>query len=111
MIVFEMQGEAHGHEIIAPGNTATGITATLLQPTSGKFKGLQARAALITVESNTVNFTIDGTPPTAKSGTNMGHQLDAGQSYVITGIISLRAFLCIDRVSGSTGSVKVTVLF
>lgn len=111
MIVFALDGEAHGHEALAPGDTPVGITAVYLQPTSGKFKGLQAQAALITVEDNSMHFTIDGTTPTAHAGTDVGHQMDAGQSYVIRGIISLKNFLCIDRVSGSTSKVKVTVLF
>lgn len=111
MEVFALDGQAQGHELITPGNTATGITASLLQPTSGAFAGLQAESALITVEDNTIHFTLDGTPPTAESGTDLGHQMDAGQSYVIRGINNLKNFLCIDRVSGSNGVVKVTVFF
>lgn len=111
MYVTDMIGDAGAYEAITPGDTATGLSAATLNPTSGLYKGMTATGALITCEDDTVNFTIHGTAPTAKAGTNVGHALDAGQSMVIRGEGSLRNFKCIDRVSGSAGTVKVSVYF
>ncbi len=105
---------AGAYETLTPGDapTTTGkITAVIREPTSGEFNKRNAIAALITVESNTINFTIDGTAPTATSGTNAGHKVTSGQSYVIEGAGNVTAFMCIDAVSGSASSVKVTTFF
>jgi hypothetical protein len=110
MIVTDILGDAGGYENIVPGNTATGITATLLNATIHEATK-QAMGALLTCENETVNFTFDGTAPTAIAGTNVGHALAAGNSYVIRGIHNLRNFQCIDAVASSAGTVKVTILF
>ena len=99
------------HETLTPGNTATGITSTVILPTSGDFSGIYAVGALITVETNIINFCIDGSTPTAAAGTNIGHQMDAGQSYYIEDQQGVAQFKCIDRVSGSASKVKVTTFF
>ena len=99
------------HETLTPGNTATGITSTVILPTSGDFIAIHAIGALITVESNSINFCIDGSTPTAAAGTNVGHQMNAGQSYYIEDQRGVVKFKCIDRVSGSASKVKVTTFF
>ena len=111
MYVTNMNGDAVTYEAITPGDTATGLSAATVHPTSGVAKGMTAKGMLITCEDNTVNFTLHGTAPTAKAGTNVGHALDAGQSLEVMGEGSVRNFQCIDRVSGSAGTVKVTVYF
>ena len=98
-------------EIIAPGNSSTGITAAIMQPTSGIFKGDHAVGALITVEDNTVNIAIHGGAATATSGTNVAHAMTAGQSKVLESPHEVRNFRCIDAVAGTTGKVKVTTYF
>lgn len=99
------------YEKITPGNSSTGITAAILQPTSGIFKGKHAVGALITVETNTVNVTLEGTAATAAAGTNAGHAMTDGQSKVLESPHECKSFRCIDRVSGSAGIVKVTTYF
>ena len=111
MIVTDMLGDAGSVESIAPADTATGLAVATRHPTSGIYKGMTAKGMLVTCEDQTVNFTMNGTAPTAKAGTNVGHELAAGQSIVIRGQESIRNFLCIDRVSGSTGTIKVTCYF
>lgn len=99
------------HETLTPGDTATGITAAIIKPTSDSFSGIYAIGALITVESNTINFCIDGSTPSAAAGTNLGHKMDAGQSYYVEDQRGVANFKCIDRVSGSASKVKVTTFF
>lgn len=96
-----------GYEALAPGDTATGITAALRNPTTGAFTDQTAITALITVEDNAMRFTMDGTTPTA----SIGHLMSAGQSYVVEDTYGVLNFKCIDAVSGSVSSVKVTVFF
>jgi len=62
------------------GTDVSSSTAELLQPLRGAFKGLQAKTMLITVETASINLTLDGTTPTVTAGTNLCHALDAGQS-------------------------------
>lgn len=102
---------AGAYEKITPGDTSTGITAAIREPTSGEFNKKNAIAALITVEDNTINFTLDGTAATATAGTNAGHKVTVGQSYLVEGRGSVTAFRCIDAVSGSASIVKVTTFF
>ncbi len=98
-----------GFESLTPGDTATGITSTVRHPADGvgPFFAQTAIAALITVENNSVRFTMDGTTPTA----SVGHLLTAGQSFVVENEYGVLNFKCIDAVSGSAGVVKVTVYF
>ena len=108
-VVTEIPGIASGHEIITPGDVSTGITAGLLTPASGSFNAMNAVAGLITAENQTMHFTLDGTAPTAAAGTDLGHDLAAGDSYMIRGKTNMANFRIIDRVSGSAGQLKVTV--
>ena len=60
-------GDAIGHEVLT-ATGAVGITASVLQPTTGNFIGITARSALVTVESFTTRFRVDGTAVTATTG-------------------------------------------
>ena len=94
------------HETIAPGDTATGISAAVKT-----YNGKRAIAALITNESNDANYCIDGSTPTAAAGTNVGHQLFGGASIVLYGYDAISQFKSIDRVSGSLSKQKITCYF
>ncbi len=101
---------ATNYEMLVPGNVSTGITTSLIY--AGTVGASQrASAALITVESNSINFCLTGSAATAAAGTNLCHQMDAGQSYLIEGEANVANFRCIDRVAGSASKVKVTVFF
>lgn len=106
-----MLGDAGEVDTIAPGDTATGITPSKYATTDIHGVKKLATGALLTCEDQTVNITFDGTAPTAAAGTNVGHAFAAGESYVIRGIHNVKNFQCIDRVSGTTGTVKVTLFF
>lgn len=110
MIVTDILGDAGTPEEIAPGDTATGISASIYQQVIHKAT-MSAIGALLTCEDETVNITFDGTDPTATIGTNIGHKFSAGESYVIRSGPNVRNFKCIDAVSGSNGTVKVTPFF
>jgi len=105
--VSDVIGNPEQHETITPGDTATGISAGLKVLADGE----NAEGALVTVEDNAINFCIHGASATAASGTNVGHELGAGQSVVLKSQGEVSNFNCIDRVSGNVGIVKVTVYY
>jgi hypothetical protein len=94
-----------GYESIAVVAAAApvGITPTLLLPTTGPYAGKKATSALITIETDTMRFTINGTVPS----TTVGHLAAVGNAYEIKGYAALAALL-IHSVT-LTMSVKVTV--
>ena len=95
-------GDATGHEAITP-DTVKGITSTLVTPTSGQYTGFIAKAALITVESNTIRFRTDGTDPE----TDEGHPIVAGDSYIVRGGGNVKRLRFLDVSAAAT--VMVTV--
>jgi hypothetical protein len=50
-----------------------------------------------------------GTNPTAIAGTDYGHQMDAGQSYVVRGYNNIRKFKCINAVASNGAIVKYSL--
>jgi hypothetical protein len=105
MIVFEELGDAGNYETVTP-TSSTGVTTSFYNDSSR-----QAKTILVTVETNTVTFTMDGTTPTNAAGTNAGHYLLAGESIIIKGINNIRAFRCVDTVAAAAGVVKITVFY
>lgn len=63
----------------------------------------RAQVAHITIESQPVNYTYDGTTPTATEG----HNLIAGSTLVLTGYSNIVAFRII-RSGASDATIKVT---
>ena len=102
MLVREEYGDATGHETINP-TSATGVTSTLITPTSGQYTGFNAKAVLITVESNTIRFRTDGTDPE----TDEGHPIVAGDSYIVRGGQNVKRLRFLDVSAAAT--VMVTV--
>ena len=101
---FILAGDVIGYEAITPGDTATGISASLLKTSNG----IPVRQALIVVEDFTMQFSVHGVDPTAKAGTNIGMPMLAEQSFILDGIDQIKNFKTIDRVSGSASITKVT---
>ncbi len=104
-------GVAIDSEAITPGNAATGFTTSKISKSTGTWTGQRATGAFITVEDNSINFTLDGSTPTQTGGTNVGHRLDAGQSRYIAGAQNVANFRCIDRTAGSAATVKATYFY
>ena len=115
MLAFMTYGEAKHYETLSGTtlDTAVGCTAAnLTGPTiEGISKGQLCRAILVTVEGASVNVCIDGTTPTLSAGTNRGHTLTAGMSFMIVGWENVKQtkFLASAAVSGAI--VKITYFF
>lgn len=97
MITFSELGDAGGYEKLSP-TTATGITTSVKRPTSGIYKGLTAKAALIVIETNAIRFREDGTDASATAGMRM----EAGQNFTVTGQANVQRFSCIDTADGAS---------
>lgn len=101
-IVTEELGEATGYEALAP-TAKTGITSTLITPTSGSWKNVGAEAAEITVEDYPIRYNYANS-----ASATVGHKLDPGQSYTIIGKANVANWKCMDTAAGAS-SVRVTV--
>lgn len=91
-------------------NVATIAANSLAYKGGTEHEGRAARAMLITVESNDVQVTFDGTYP-SQTATFYGHTLVEGDSLLLFGEDAVSGFRCVDRVSGSASVLKVTCLF
>lgn len=111
MRVFIIEGVADQFETITATTSSVGFTASKILPTTGDFVGKQARAALISVETADIRFTIDGTTPTVTSGNGAGHLLTPGMFYELAGENNVSNFRCINAVGSSGAKIKCTYLF
>ena len=89
---------AFAYEVLTVTTAVKTFTAATI--VSGDKK---ARVAYITVESQPLNFTYDGTTPSA----TVGHNLTAGSVLVLTGYANIAAFKMY-RSAGADATVKVT---
>ena len=107
MIVLEDLGIAQGWEKLSP-TSSIGITAALIEPTTGKMAGMKARAALIAVETFPIRIRLDGgtTAPTASNGI----QLKADTYFTIVNLENIKNFRCIDTAAGAS-AVHVHLFF
>ncbi len=94
----------------AASNIATIAADSVPKPASEQaFPRQRAKSALISVEDNSIYFSIDGAIPTQTS--KMGHKLTAGQSYLVSNPDAIKRIQVIDAVAGSAGVVKITCFF
>ena len=96
MLVLEDLGNQYGWEKINP-TSSTGITASLLKPTAGPYKGMQPKAVLIAVETNPIRIRMDSTAPTATNGV----QLKADTYFTIVNAENIKYLLMIDTAAGA----------
>jgi hypothetical protein len=97
--VYSPEGECRRYEKLSSITASIGFTSAKIE-----YKGRIAQAALITVETAAIRFTMDGTTPVVTGGSVAGHKMDAGQSFVVRGTESIRNFRCINE-SASNGAV------
>jgi len=105
MIVREEFGTAGAQEKLNPTD-ATGVTAALEKPTSGRYAGNIAIGIILTVETYPIRFRLDGTAPDADTG----HKVDPGQNITIIGSENVINFQCIDTAAGAS-DVFITVFY
>lgn len=104
-ILREELGTAGGYEKLTPASAATYITASVRKPESGVFKGMEAKAAYITVETAAIRFRTTGT-----ATADIGHLIAANGNYTVKGRENVKNFNCYDD-TGTASAVHVTVYF
>lgn len=104
--IYSPEGDCMGYEKLSTITAATSFTAT-----EYTYKGKIAQAALITVETAAIRFTMDGTTPVVTGGTEAGHKIDAGQSFVVRGYKSISQFKCINETAGNGAKAFVSFYF
>lgn len=112
LIVKCQVGTFQSENLNVEGNSNVGTIAANSVAYKGgtAHEGAKAKAMLITVEGNDVQVTFDGTYP-SQTSTFYGHTLHAEDSLLLFGEDAVSGFRCVDRVSGSASTVKVTCLF
>ena len=84
------------HEAVTVAGTAIGMTVTAAQ-------GVRPDAAIITVESAAIRFTVDGTTPTA----TVGHLAEPGDVIELVDGQQVRLFSAI-RQGGTSATIMCT---
>jgi hypothetical protein len=106
--IFTSDGEAKRFESLTSITTAA---IGVFTAANVEYQGKIAQAVLITVETASIRFCIDGTTPTTTAVSAVGHKMDAGQSYVVRGQNSIRKFSCINEVAANGAVVNCTYFF
>jgi hypothetical protein len=89
--------------------SATPTTASVYS-ISHDCEGVPAQGALVKVETAAINVCLDGSAPTAAAGTNIGLQMDPGESLMVDDADNVKNLKIINRVNAS-GSIAKVVIF
>jgi hypothetical protein len=92
------------------GGTSTG-TVVIYQAPLPIVSTAVPKACLITVETDSIRFTTDGTLAGTTAASGMGHLMTAGQSYVIRGAFNINAFSAINAVNGNGAVMKYQLFY
>ena len=106
--VFAHDGECKSYESITTA-AVIGFTASNFNLAANQYRPM--KAALITVETAAIRFTMDGTAPTTTAGGAVGHLVSAGQSFLVRGWENIRQFKCINEVGSSGAVVKASYFY
>lgn len=113
MRVFSIIGIASGAEHLgaAAVKSGVGFTSSKILPTTGAFAGKMARAAIITVNTDSIRYFQDGTTPTVTGGSTPGILVKADTTIDILGEYNVANFLCINAVDGNNATVSCQYFF
>lgn len=92
------------------GATSTGVVTAISAPLPLRVHG-QAKTVLISCEVAAVNYTLNGSPPTATAGTNLGHKIAVGEWLSIEDGMNIRGFQAINAVNASGAVLKYTLFY
>ena len=102
-------------DVTLTGTAAKSSSGTLTINAAQEFIPLLPRqspkAALIVVETASINFTQGKVIPTVTAGTNYGTTMTLGQSYVVRGYSNIRNFKAINTVDSSGAIMKYSLYY
>jgi len=93
------------YEELTAGASVAGFSADKINPETGPYARMSARAVLVSSENGDIRFRIDGGEPSASSG----HYLTSGDALVLTGTQAIQQFRAIR--SGETDAVLLVTYF
>jgi hypothetical protein len=94
------------YEVVTVGAAVTALSANKIQPLTGPYARMSARAAMVSSENGDLRFRIDGGQPSASDG----HYLVSGDTLVLSGTQALQQFRAI-RARDTNGSLRVTYFY
>jgi hypothetical protein len=109
LFINAKSGTFQGETLTGGSSTGTVVIAQDFLPLI--MPGASPKTCLLSVESASLNISLDGTLPTVAAGTNNGHVVVANGSYVIRGIIGIKNFKCINSVASSGTILKYTLFY
>lgn len=93
------------------GGTSTGTVAIIQDLIAIPHGIVHPKAALIAVETASMNMSITGTTPTLTAGTNHGITVTAGNNWRITGINAIKQFKAINAANASGSILKYCLYY
>ena len=109
LFVRQVSGVFQGETLTGGTSTGTVAIAEALIPNIAA--GLSPKMALISVETYSMRWTIDGTNPTLTAGTSFGHLTVSGAGIEVRGYGNVRNFKCVNAVSGENSVIKYSLLY
>jgi hypothetical protein len=94
------------YEDITVADSPVGMSNSKINPHTGPYARLSARATLISLENGDIRFRIDGGQPSLSSG----HYLTSGDTLVLTGTQAIQQFRAI-RSGDTDGGLRVTYFY
>jgi hypothetical protein len=94
------------YEDITVADSPVGMSNSKINPHTGPYARLSARATLISLENGDIRFRIDGGQPSLSSG----HYLTSGDTLVLTGTQAIQQFRAI-RSGDTDGELRVTYFY
>jgi hypothetical protein len=111
--VFAHDGECRGYETLAT-TAVIGFTSSYYNLSTNSTAKMAMKAALITVETDSIRFSMSSNASdyaSTTAGGAVGHKMDPGQSYVVRGWENIRNFRCINDVASSGAVVKCSFFY
>lgn len=94
------------YEELTAGASVVGLSDGKINPVSGPYARMSARAALVSSENGDLRFRIDGGQPSVSSG----HYLTSGDTLVLTGTQAIQQFRAI-RSADTDAVLRVTYFY
>ena len=96
--------EPYDYEDLTVDNTSGGVAldSTKVKNNTNRLK--EAQRVILTLETNDIRYTTDGTAPT----TSLGHLMSAGDVVILQGQPTIDNFRAINAAGGSSGTFRCT---
>ncbi len=109
--VYDLEGISSQEELLSTTLTAAvGFTSSKVCVDASGGGTRCAKSALISVKTAGVNCSYVETP-TVSTDTDMGHTLNAGDSFFVRGAENVKSFKCINLTASNGAKVFVTLFY